>query len=319
MKRFCALLLLLSFGCREGEVVLKRTQILMGTVVEIKVWGEDEENVKSALDAAFNEIERIDNLMSIYKRESEISLLNRLGSLVPSEDVMEVIRRSVKFSRLSRGAFDVTCKPLLSLWSRAKERGELPTQEELKQALSLVGWENLEIDGESVRFKLKGMQIDLGGVAKGFAVDRAVAVLLKHGVKRAIVNAGGDMYLLGKAPRRGGLWQIGVRNPRVEGELLYVLNIQGGAVATSGSYERYFTIDGKKYSHIIDPKTGWPVGDEVLSVTIVAPDCTTADAVATACFVLGGREGMELIERIDKVEGMIVCRGMKIVTSSNWQ
>ena len=260
----------------------KRTEMIMGTLVEITVLPANEKAVKEA----FNEMRRIDALMDIYRENSEASILNREGEARVSKETLEVIKKSIEFSRLTRGAFDITCGPLVNLWKEAKKNKEIPTAEEIKETISLVGYKKLILEGSWVRFKEKGMQIDLGGIAKGYAVDKAIEVLKKNGIKQALVNAGGDLYALGKASQ-GEKWQIGIQHPRQEGKILTIIKVKDEAVATSGDYQRYFMLKGKRFAHIVNPMTGWTVQDVPMSVTIIAPDAASADALATGVFVLG--------------------------------
>ncbi len=292
----------------------KRTEMIMGTLVEITVLPANEKAVKEA----FNEMKRIDALMDIYRENSEVSILNREGEDRVSKETLEVIKKSIEFSRLTRGAFDITCGPLVNLWKEAKKNKEIPTAEEIKETISLVGYKKLILEGSWVRFKEKGMQIDLGGIAKGYAVDKAIEVLKKNGIKQALVNAGGDLYALGKASQ-GEKWQIGIQHPRQEGKILTIIKVKDEAVATSGDYQRYFMLKGKRFAHIVNPMTGWTVQDVPMSVTIIAPDAASADALATGVFVLGPQEGMKLINSLSGIEGMIVSEGMKTVTSSGWE
>jgi len=293
---------------------LKSTQIIMGTTVEISIYPPDEK----ALEEAFNEIKKVDTLMSIYKEDSEISSLNRQGEMEVSLETLEVIKKALEVSGITRGAFDITCKPLINLWKKAKKEMKVPGEEEINKALSLVGYEKIILKGNLVSFKEKGMQIDLGGIAKGYAVDKAIEVLKKKGIKRALVNAGGDLYALGESPERGK-WQIGIQDPRDQDKIFSVIKLKDKGVATSGDYRRYFTIEGKRYSHIVNPKTGQTVKDVPMSVTIIAPEATTADALATGVFVLGPEKGIELINTLPEIEGMIISDGMKVKTSRGWK
>lgn len=292
---------------------LKRTEMIMGTLVEITAIPANEKAIKEA----FNEMRRMDALMNIYKEESEVSILNREGKIRVSKETLEVIKKSIEFSKLTGGAFDITCGPLVNLWKRANKKKKLPTAEQIKEAVSLVGYKKLALEGSWIRFKEKGMQIDLGGIAKGYAVDKAIEALKKNGVKQALVNAGGDLYALGKASQ-GEKWRIGIQHPRQEGKILTIIKVKDEAVATSGDYQRYFMLKGKRFAHIVNPMTGWTVQDVPMSVTIIAPDATSADALATGVFVLGPEKGMKLIESLSGIEGMIVSEEMKTVTSSGW-
>ena len=298
---------------RQKVQPLKRSQMIMGTMVEITVIPPDDEAIK----AAFEEIKKVDVLMSTYKENSEVSILNREGENRLSAETLQVIREAINFSEITGGAFDITCRPLINLWKKAKKEKVIPSPEQIKEALSLVGYEKILLEGEMVRFKQKGMQIDLGGIAKGYAVDRAIEALRKNGIRRALVNAGGDLYALGSGPG-GEKWQVGIQDPRQENKLLGIIKVKDAGVATSGDYRRYFTIEGRRFSHIVDPKTGQTVQDVPMSVTVIAPDATTTDALATGVFVLGPHAGIELIESLPQVEGMIVGEGMKKIASREW-
>ncbi len=292
---------------------LKRTQMIMGTMVEITVIPPDDEAIK----AAFEEMKKVDALMSTYKKNSEVSILNRKGETRLSAETLQVIREAINFSEITGGAFDITCRPLINLWKKAKKEKVIPSPEKIREALSLVGYKKILLEGDTVRFKQKGMQIDLGGIAKGYAVDRAIEALKRNGIRRALVNAGGDLYALGNGPG-GERWQVGIQDPRQKNTLLGIIKVKDVGVATSGDYRRYFTIKGRRFSHIVNPKTGQTVQDVPMSVTIIAPDATTADALATGVFVLGPKKGRELIDSLPQVEGMIVSEGMKPITSRGW-
>lgn len=292
---------------------LKRTEIIMGTVVEITVIPPNQEAIEEAFDA----IREVDQLMSTYKPESEISILNRQGQNHVSLQTSRIIQEAIKFSEVTNGAFDITCRPLINLWKRAKKEEKIPTLKEIEEARSLVSYKKIILQGDLVEFQEPGMQIDLGGIAKGWAVDKAVQTLKKRGVRAALVNAGGDLFALGKR----GLWKkwdVGIQNPRDEEKILSTIEVNNRGVATSGDYRRYFTLEGRRFSHIVDPRTGETVEDVPMSVTVVAPDATTADALATGIFVLGPEEGMRLIESLPGIEGLIVSEGMQMDTSSGW-
>lgn len=293
---------------------LKQTEMIMGTLVEITVIPANEKAIREAFEA----LKKVDALMSTYKEDSEISILNREGKAQVSEETLEVIEDAIKFSNLTDGAFDITCRPLINLWKKAKKEEKVPTEEEIEEAISLVGYQRIILEGNQIRLEKKGMQIDLGGIAKGYAVDKAIEALKKNNIKRALVNAGGDLYALG-TDRQGKKWQIGVQDPREEDKIIDIIKVKDRAVATSGDYRRYFTLEGKRFSHIVNPKTGLTVQDVPMSVTIVGPGATTTDALSTGVFVLGPEEGMKLIESLPEVEGMIISEGMKKLTSQGWE
>jgi len=293
---------------------LKQTEMIMGTLVEITVIPGNEKAIREAFEA----LKKVDLLMSTYKEDSEISILNREGKAQVSEETLEVIEDAIKFSNLTDGAFDITVKPLINLWKKAKKEEKVATEEEIEEAISLVGYQRIILEGNQIRLEKKGMQIDLGGIAKGYAVDKAIEALKKNGIKRALVNAGGDLYALG-IDRQREKWQIGVQDPREEDKIIDIIKVKDKAVATSGDYRRYFTLEGKRFSHIVNPKTGLTVQDVPMSVTIIGPDATTTDALSTGVFVLGPEEGMKLIESLPEVEGMIISEGMKKLTSEGWE
>lgn len=293
---------------------LKRTEMIMGTLIEITVIPANEK----AISEAFEALKKVDALMSTYKEDSEISILNREGEKQVSEETLEVIEDAIKFSNITDGAFDITVRPLINLWKKAEKEEKVPTEMEIEEAISLVGYQRIILEGNQIRLEKKGMQIDLGGIAKGYAVDKAIEALKKNSTKRALVNAGGDLYALGKAPQAGG-WSIGIQDPRDEDKIIDIIKVKDKAVATSGDYRRYFTLEGKRFSHIVNPKTGLTVQDVPMSVTIIGPDATTTDALSTGVFVLGPEEGMKLIESLPGVEGMIISEGMKKLTSQGWE
>ncbi len=293
---------------------LKQTEMIMGTLAEITVIPANGKAIREAFEA----LKKVDALMSTYKEDSEISILNREGKAQVSEETLEVVEAAIEFSRLTHGAFDITVGPLIDLWKKAKKDEKVPTEKEIEEAVSLVGYQRIILEGNQIRLEKKGMRIDLGGIAKGYAVDKAIEALKRNNIKRALVNAGGDLYALGKAPQEGG-WAIGIQDPRDKDKIINIMKVEDMAVATSGDYRRYFTLEGKRFSHIVNPKTGLTVQEVPMSVTIVGPDATTTDALSTGVFVLGPEEGMKLIESLPGIEGMIIIEGMEKLTSQAWE
>jgi thiamine biosynthesis lipoprotein len=294
----------------------KYHQVSMGTVIEITLLSEDEEAAKKATLQAFQEIKRIEQLMSPWIGSSDVTRLNRSAGkewVKVSPETFDVIQRAQKISGFSEGAFDITIAPLTQLWRKAREKGVPPPPEEVKKILNLVNFRNLLIQSDGKAFlKKKGMAIDLGGIAKGYAVDRAFEILTSLGYKNLIVNAGGDL-------RTGGLkyyepWSIGIQNPRSAEKVMATVSVSDSAIATSGDYEKFFFHQGKRYHHILNPNTGFPaVGCQ--SVTILSKDGMTADGLATAVFVLGPEKGYALCQRLQDVQCFIVDReGMAVMT-----
>jgi len=306
-----------SASPRTPGKLYKETEILMGTTVMVSLYPPQGRSGRELAARAFDAMNEIDRLMSDYRPDSEVSLINRQagGDYVPvSAKVHDMILRAGYFSRLSGGAFDPTIRPLLRLWQAAGKAKQLPDPGALEQARSLVNWLLISpmawTDREpafAVRLGRKGMELDLGGIAKGYAVDRAIAALKEQGVRRALVDAGGDLFALGAHPD-GRPWVIGIQSPNNEGALLEKrLRVTDAGVATSGDYRRFVEIEGRRYSHIIDPRTGQPV-EHMASVTVIAPNATDADALATTLSVLGPKAGMALARRLPHVEAMMLVR-----------
>ena len=299
---YCHIAILLLFGtaCQRRLPLYKDSRLLMGTIVE--VISPDQQ----AADIAFKEIKRIENLLSYYKDDSEVSRLNKQGRLRVSQEALYVINKAGEFWQATQGAFDVVVAPLMELWGFYHRDYRLPSDSEIKERLELIGFDKLEIDGSIIEFGIEGMRIDLGAIAKGFAIDCAVKKLRLAGINSALLNAGGDIYCLGNkqgipwrvainpAPARRGGVKAG-RSPDFGG----YLELEDKAVATSGDYEQFFFVNNIRYCHILNPKTGKPAESGIISVSVVAEDCLTADALATSIFVLGKERGRELAKRFN--------------------
>ncbi len=313
MKRFILaglLILFIVYGC--GQRFPSKKEFLMDTEVEIILPQGNEED----FTAAFNEMRRIEKLMDIHDPESEIFRVNKLADKEPvkvSKEIFEVLKRTLKYSRLTSGAFDVSIRPLSALWVGKGKLKEVPEARKIEEKLPLVNYKNIILDerNQTVEFKKKGMALDLGAIAKGYALDRAIKVLQGRGIKEALINAGGDIRVMGER-----VWKVGLQHPRKENEVLAVIRLKDQAIATSGDYQRYFIKERKRYHHIINPETGYPV-TECMSVTILAPQATQADILATSVFILGSEKGMELIESpLKDVEGIIIDAQGKVFLSS---
>jgi thiamine biosynthesis lipoprotein len=285
---------LIFSGCAK-EKLYKDTRILMGTFVEVTSPNE------SAAKIVFSEIKRIEDKLSKYNASSEVARLNKLRRLKVSPETFFIIKRSKELSRLTNGAFDITVAPLVTLWGFKDKNFYTPEQREIDQALKLTGSDKIILNERDyvVEFKLSGMQVDLGAIAKGYAVDCAVRKLREAGINSCLINAGGQIYALGD--KLGLPWKVAIRNPKSKSFLNYIY-IKDKAVSTSGNYEQYFDSKGKRYGHIFNPKTGYPSESEFASVTVVAPDGVTADALSTSVFVLGKEKGKELVDRFQNTE-----------------
>ena len=328
--RFTCLVLIaaVAAGCSRTH---RETREQMGTFVTITVHAGSTENAQRAAEAGFAAVENVDALMSTYKPDSDASRLNARDEQAPvrvSYATVRVLDRAARISKMTGGAFDITVRPLVELWRRAGKEKVLPTDEEIEAARALVNWDRgVLIDGRCdesggpVLVKPRGAQIDLGGIAKGYAVDQAInSIRGQKSVTAALVDAGGDLYAFGSPPGRDH-WIVGIQHPGSEEHILKsTLKLKDRAVATSGDYRQFFEIDGVRYSHIIDPRTGRPV-EHMASVTVIALDATTADALATAISVLGPEDGLALAEATPDVETMILLRtedGLETIRSSGY-
>lgn len=303
-----ALFFLIHPAPSHAEIFRKKASV-MGTDVEMTVSAGDASKAGDAFSAAAAEMKRIEDEMSEWKEGTYVSEINRNAGIRPvkvPQELFNVIAASKTVSGLSNGAFDVSWAALRGLWDFTGGKGRVPADEELKKRLPLINFRNIELDGKekTVFLKKKGMAIGLGAIAKGYAVDMAMKKIAGLGIKNAIVKAGGDMRVQG-VDGDGRPWEIGIRHPRERDKLLAELPLSNISISTSGDYERFFIKDGVLYHHIIDTKTGYPARG-CRSVTILAPDTMTSDALSTAVFVLGPVEGMKLIRRLKGVEGIIV-------------
>jgi thiamine biosynthesis lipoprotein len=304
--RALAMLTLPLLAATAQAAWYQREDAIMGTRVAVELWSENPALAERAMQAVLEEMRRTDELMSHYKPESQLSAVNAHAAERPVEvdpTIVEVVARALEFSRISGGAFDITYASVGYLYDyRAHQK---PSEAQIEQALPGVDYRRVQVDrvASTIRFTAPGVRIDLGGIAKGYAVDRSIEILRKLGIRHAMVNAGGDTRLLGD--RRGAPWIVGVRDPRNDSALVTRLPLADEAVSTSGDYERYFEADGVRYHHILVPGTG-KSAREVRSVTILGPDATTTDGLSTTVFVLGVRRGLELVERLPGIEAVIV-------------
>jgi thiamine biosynthesis lipoprotein len=289
----------------------------MGTLVTITLWGNDETAAASAAKEAFLEFARLDALMTTWRDDSEVSKINAAAGkkAVPvSDEVFEVIEMAQKVAKATGGAFDITVGAYSGAWKFDEDRdGTIPTAEEVKKRKALVNYRDVQLTrGKQKKVKLlrAGQRITLGGIAKGYAVDRAVAVLHKHGFKNLIVQAGGDLYVGGRRGDRP--WRIGIRDPRGPRESSFaVAEIEDKSFSTSGDYERFVMIDNVRYHHILDPDTGYPA-NRSRSVTVMAKNAFIADAWDTALFVVGVERAMKLLEKLPGVEAVFVDSANKV-------
>ena len=293
----------------------------MGNTFTITVVEENEANANKQIEIAINEIKRIEQLFTTYKTDSQTNLINENAGIKPvivDQEVFNLIERSIAISKITQGAFDISYGSIdKSLWNFDKTMKQLPSAEEAKKMVHLINYKNIILDKETytVFLKEKGMRIGFGGIGKGYAAEMAKKTLIQNNVKSGIINASGDITTWGFQPN-GKSWTIGIANPDQPKNAFSYLEISNKAIATSGNYEKYITIAGKKYSHTIDPKTGLPITG-IKSVTVISNNAEFADAMATPIAVMGIKAGLYLINQISDLHCIIIDDNNKIYTSKN--
>ena len=301
MRRYLAAALLIGWTItiayffiqknNSDKRLYREKRVLMGTFVEVV------SPRKEAIRIAFEEIARIEKLLSKYNPESEVYRLNKTGTLKVSPETFYIIQRSKEFYHLSNGAFDITIAPLMDLWGFTNGDYNTPSEAKIEKALKLVGSDKIILHQSSfvIQFIAPGIKIDLGAIAKGYAIDCAVKKVRAYGIKDFLINAGGQVYCSGE--RFGKPWVVAIKNPRAN-ELASYLELKNKAISTSGDYEQYFFKNKKRYAHIINPKTGYPAENSIASVTVIAEDGLTADALSTSIFILGKEKGGLIAQRL---------------------
>lgn len=299
-----------------GTEQIRHSRLMMGTIVEIVASGKNSNQLETAIDDAFAEITRLDRLLSRHYRDSDVTRLSQsaAGGIVAPETAA-VIALGLDVARRSKGAFDLTLGRLKTLWGIDQENPHVPEQAAIARAIEGTGPRALELNGRNLVKRSPQLMVDLGGIAKGYIIDRAVDVLKKHGITDAAVNAGGDMYLLGQHPQHP--WRIGIQHPREQDGILATVQVRDRAVVTSGDYERFFEQDGQRYHHIFDPQTGSPARG-CQSVTVITDSVALGDALATAIFVLGPEQGLNLLADYPGAEGLIVAADGSHHSSPGW-
>lgn len=321
MKKYSILLLALLFSVNLfSQQISKRTLKLMGSRFDITVLADDSTQANQYIDIAIQEISRIETLISSWDANSQTSEINRNSGIRPvkvDKELLNLIERALGLSKLTDGAFDITYASMDRIWKFDGSMTAMPSDAEIKASVAKVGHQNIVIDKENstVYLKLKGMKIGFGGIGKGYAADKAKALLIGKGVSAGIINASGDMNTWGKQAN-GEEWRAAITNPLDKNKVFALLPISDGALVTSGNYEKYATFNGKRYTHIINPKTGYP-SSGILSVSVFAPKAELADALATSVFVMGKEVGLNRINQLPKVECIIIDEEGNIYKSNN--
>lgn len=292
----------------------------MGSRFEITVVAKDSIEAKDYIDAAVVEITRIEKLISSWDLASQTSEINRNAGIKPvkvDEELYNLIGRSVEISKLTDGAFDISFASMDKIWKFDGSMTEMPSEEAIKQSVEKVGYQNIILDPENftVFLKLEGMKIGFGAIGKGYAADKAKILLMERGVDAGIINASGDMNTWGNQPD-GEFWKVAITNPMDKNKAFALLPLYNNAVVTSGNYEKYVTFNEIRYTHIIDPRTGYPATG-IISATVFAPKAEIADALATSIFVMGREVGIDFINQLPKIECIIIDEKGEVFTSKN--
>jgi thiamine biosynthesis lipoprotein len=296
----------------------KESRVLMDTFCTITVVSPSKEKAREAIDAGFAEIKKLDILLNYFSPDSEITAINKAAGEKPvkvSSETLEIIKKSIDISIATRGAFDITIAPVVKLWnfSDNNHNPSIPPSEAIEKAIRSVNYKKININNETseVYLEEKGMELDLGGIAKGYAADRAVNAIKAKGIKVALVAVAGDIRGYGLRTS-GQAWKVGIQNPRPESEskrpwedIFASISLMNMAISTSGDYQRFFIKDGKRFHHILDPETGFPANSGLISVSVIAPEGYISDSLSTAVFVLGVEKGLKLLESMH-LEGVLV-------------
>ena len=320
MKELITSIIILYSIVGIAQQPYKRTLKLMGSRFEITVVANDSIQGHELIDSAVAEITRIEKLISSWDENSQTSEINRNAGIRPVKvdvELFDLIERAISISKLTDGAFDISYASMDRIWKFDGSMKVMPSSEDIASSVSKVGFQNIILDktNSTVFLKLEGMKIGFGAIGKGYAADKAKDLLITKGASSGIINASGDMNIWGKQPN-GKEWKVAITNPMDRNKVFALLPITNGAVVTSGNYEKYVTLNGKKYSHIIDPRTGYP-STGIISVTVFAPKAELADALATSVFVMGKEVGLDRINQLPKIECIIIDDEGNILKSKN--
>ncbi|PKP43811.1 MAG: thiamine biosynthesis protein ApbE [Bacteroidetes bacterium HGW-Bacteroidetes-13] len=318
MERFVFALIVLFTSAVSGQKIYKRALSMLGSPFEITVVANDSISAEKALDMAVAEVRRVENLISDWKPDTEISAVNRNAgkqAVKVSNEVFDLVSRSLKISELTEGAFDVSYASMDRIWKFDGSMTAMPTPEAIQKSVERVGYHNIIMDNKNTTIFLKneGMKIGLGGIGQGYIADNIKALLIANGFHSGIVNVSGDVSAWGTMPD-GKPWSVGIVNPMNKNKIFATFPLIDSAVETSGSYEKFVVFDGKRYSHIIDPRTGYPAMG-IVSVSVFSKQTEISDALATSIFVMGKDVGLNLINQLKGIECIIIDDQGKIYSS----
>ncbi|WP_291582832.1 FAD:protein FMN transferase [Clostridium sp. UBA6640] len=321
-KLYVLLLLILSItvlsGCSSSDSNIKepisRTEVVMGTVCTIQIFDSKDNSI---LDKAFDRLKDLENKVSINKEGTELDKVNEMSgkeAVVVGKDTFTIVESGLYYSKISNNTFDITIGPIVKLWGIGSESARVPSEKELIEKKSLINYNNVILDNEknSIFLKNPNMIIDLGGIAKGYAADEMKDLLVDNGVKSAMINLGGNLYILGNKPN-GNQWKIGIQDPNGgSNDTVGNILVNDKSIVTSGTYERFLEVDGKSYHHILDPKTGYPYENDLLSTTIISDKSMDGDGLSTSAFALGREKGLEFISSLENIEAIFITKDNEV-------
>ena len=316
------LLLILGGLTSNAQVLRKRTTLLMGGRFDISIVAKDSLTAEQNIDIVIAEITRIENLISDWKSDSQVSEINQNAGIRPvkvDREVFELTQRALQFSEATKGGFDISFAAMDRIWKFDGSMTEMPSAEAIKKSVKKVGYKNIILDSvqSTVFLKLKGMKIGFGALGEGYATDKCRNIMLAKGIKAGIVNGSGDMTAWGRQPN-GKDWNIGMTNPFHPDTLFAVVPLNNGAVTTSGSYEKFVVFNGKRYSHIINPATGYPATG-LCSVSVFGPNAETANGLSTSLMVLGQKAGLLLLKKYPDYSCVMITDNGKLIKSANFK
>lgn len=314
----CNVLILIFMTGNNKKSYITKEFYSLGTLNQLKVYGK---NAEKAIEESSEKLSEIDDKMSVFKESSEISKINENAgnkSQIVSKDTYYVIQKAIKYCSLSKGAFDITIRPIVGLWNIGKESARIPSVNEIKEKLKVVNYKDIVLDenNNTIFLKKDKQEIDVGGIAKGYAADEVKNILLQNGIKSALINLGGNIVVLGRKVDRTP-WSVGIQDPfNIRGEFVLTISVINKSIVTSGNYERYFEKDGKRFHHIIDPSTGYPSESDILSATIISDNSIDGDGLSTGVYIMGIHKAMKLIEEIKGVDAIFITKDKEVYVTS---
>lgn len=312
------ILTLVFFTQKKPNIVSEKSFFIFGTLINLKAFGKKSEE---AINEAIERLVNIDDKMSVFKENSEISRVNKnagVSNQIVSEDTFYLIDKSIKYSELLEGTFDPTIRPLVSLWGIGTKSEKIPSSTEIRDRLNLVNYKDIILNrnDNSISLKKQNQSIDVGGIAKGYAADEVINIFKKYKIKSALVDLGGNIFVLG-SKETGTLWNVGIQNPfGKRGEYIGVLSVKDKSIVTSGNYERYFTKGNNRFHHIIDPRTGYPSQSKIISVTIISDKSLDGDGLSTGVYIMGIEKSLSIIESLEGIDAIFITEDKNVYITS---